>query len=583
MPRIVRFDHFEIDLESAQLRKCGIKVKLREQSFQVLAYLLEHPGRLVTREELRKRLWDTDVFVDFDNNLNIVIARLREALGDSAERPRFIETCPKHGYRFIAEVKPLPVTEVSLRRSRTRLVVLPLANFSKDPSQDYIADALTDSIIASLASLAPEQLAVIACTTAMHYKGSRKDVAHIARELNVDYVVEGGICPVGDHVSVNIQLIQASDQTHLFARKYDVATGDVFKLNDSIVLSLAGNVPCTANRAHLTSIGPASASKHTDDPMALSEYVQGRKLMDLPTSQSLSIAKEHLEKAIARDSEFAPAYDALAEAYWYLGYFGYMRPRDAFAAGIVHAVRAIEIDNSRAETHALLGQFHKIAEYNWNEVQREMTLALRLDPASPLVRMRHAVSGLMPHGRVDEAARELEHVLEVDPLSVWARLWLGIMLLLGRHFERALVEGCKFLELYPFAGLAYFVIANCHRYLGKVEDSIACQRKAAELSNDSASMLGWLGLTLASVGQQDEARAILQQLDERRVHSYVPSSSLAWIYLGLHELDDAFEWMNRAVEDCDQFMMPIKTYAFLDPIRDDPRFAELLRKMNLAN
>lgn len=183
MPRIVQFDGFEIDLESSQLRKCGAKVKLREQSFQVLACLLEHPGCLVTREELRRRLWGSDVFVDFDNNLNIVIARLREALGDNAEQPQFIETCPKHGYRFIAEVERAPTTKASLFRSRARLMVLPLANFSDDSSQDYIADALTDSIIATLASVAPEQLAVIACTTAMHYKGSRKDVASIRSRI----------------------------------------------------------------------------------------------------------------------------------------------------------------------------------------------------------------------------------------------------------------------------------------------------------------------------------------------------------------------------------------------------------------
>lgn len=381
-----------------------------------------------------------------------------------------------------------------------------------------------------------------------------------------------------------MQLIQASDQTHLCAKKYEVALGDAFKLHDQIVLCLAANIPSIADRVRSGHIGPASASKlATDNFMALNEYVHGRKFMDLPTAQSLAVARKHLEAAIARDPDFAAAYDALAEVYWHLGYFGYMRPRDAFAAGILHAIRAIEIDSSRAETHALLGQLHKIAEYNWKEVDREMSLALHLDPVSPVVRLRYAVSSLMPHGLVDEAGEELERVVEVDPLSVWSRLWLGIMLLLGRHFDRALLEGRRFLDLHPNSVQAYFVLASSQRYIGDLEDSIACQRKAVELSNDSASMLGWLGLTLASVGQKDEAHSILQRLHEQRVHSYVPASSLAWIYLGLHELDAGFEWMSRAVDDCDQFMMPIKTYAFLDPIRNDQRFTELLRKMNLAH
>jgi Tfp pilus assembly protein PilF len=315
--------------------------------------------------------------------------------------------------------------------------------------------------------------------------------------------------------------------------------------------------------------------------VAYNEYIQGRHHMGKLTPESLAEGKQHLEKAIARDPEFALAYDTMAELHWYMGYLGFMRPRDAFSTGIIHALRAIEIDNTRAETHALLGQFHKTVEYNWIEVQREMALALRLDPNSPLVRMRYAVSGLMPHGRLKEAVAELERALEFDPLSVLARFWLGIVLLLGRRFERALEESRKLIDLDPTNFRGHFVAAVCHRAWGKFEAAIAAQRKAVAFSGNSAFNLGWLGLTLAAGGQTDEALDVLERLHRMATTGYVPPTSFAWVHLGLKEIDAAFEWMNRAVEECDQFMMPIKSYAFFDPIRSDARFAALLRKMNL--
>ncbi len=581
--KVLRFEDYEVDLSAGQLHKGGVRICLREQSFQVLASLLEHPGQVVTREELRQQLWPEDVFVDFDNNLNTAIGRLREALGDSAEHPRFIETLPKHGYRFIASVFEPPRAPEPEGAQRARLVVLPFVNLSGDPAQEYFSDAMTDEIITELAGLAPEQLAVIARTTAMHYKGSHKDVARVGRELGVDYVVEGGVRRAGDRLQINMQLIQVSDQTHLFARRYDAPVRDIFNMQGRVALDVADRIGATPVPDDIragVATGKLVGRKPTEDLVAYNEYIQGRHHMDKGTTEGFAKGKQHLEKAIARDPEFALAYDALAEIYWYWGYFGLMRPRDAFSAGIVHALRAIEIDNTRAETHALLGQFHKTVEYNWPEVQREMGLALRLDPNSPIVRMRYAVSGLMPHGRLEEAVEELELALERNPLSVLARFWLGIMLVLSRRGERAMEESRKLLDLNPTYWGGHFIIAVCYRFQGRFEEAIASHRKAVDLF-DSAAMLGWLGLTLAASGQTSQARDVLQRLHRMAATGYVPPSSFAWVHLGLKEIDAAFDWLNRAVEECDQYMMPIKSYAFFDPIRADPRFATLLRKMNL--
>ena len=582
MPNVVHFDRFEVDLDAGQLRKRGIRINLREQSFQVLASLLEHPGRVVTREELRQRLWHDDVFVDFDNNLNIVVARLREALNDSADRPRFIETLPKRGYRFLLPVTLLPLAENAAPVRRRKLVVLPFMNLSGDAQRDYFGDALTEEMITALASFAPERLAVIARTTAMHYKGTNKDAAHIGRELAVDYIVEGAVTCTDGRASINAQLIDATDQTHLFARKYEIDASEALKMPLRVAQDLVAHIPGLSEESGSTTTRTGeSPVKPIKNAGAYREYLEGRRLLDSARPGSVDMARQHLERAVALDPEFADAYDGLAESYWYQGYLGFMPPRQAFSAGIMHAVRALEIDNKRAETHALLGQFHKIAEYNWREVDREMHLALRLNANSPVVRTRYAISGLMPHGRVREAAEELERVLEIDPLCLLARGWLGIMFVLGRCFERGIEQGQVLLELDSNNFVGHFVLGICLAYQRKFDDALEAHRKAIELSGATCGTAGWLGLTLALAGRTAEARELLTRLEHRRASAYVPATNLAWIHLGLGEIDDAFKWMSRAVEDCDQFMMPIKTYGFLDHLRSDPRYAILLRNMNL--
>jgi TolB-like protein len=290
-PRIVRFGNYEVDLDSGHLRKRGVKLRLRDQSFEVLAILLEHPGEVVTREDLRRRLWPEDVFVDFDGNLNTAMARLREALNDSAERPRFIETLPRRGYRFIASL-----SERSARRPR--LLVLPFANLSGDSANEHIADAMTEEIITELASLAPEHLAVIARTTAMHYKGSQKEIAGIGRELAVDYVVEGSVRPAGGRIGMAVQLIQVTDQTHLWSKRFDASADEIFRVRSAVADGICAHLGITPARA---------AKKPTQDLAAYNLYLEGRYHLHSRTPGEMAKAKPLLEEAVARDPQFALA------------------------------------------------------------------------------------------------------------------------------------------------------------------------------------------------------------------------------------------------------------------------------------
>lgn len=581
--KVFRFGEFEVDLPAGRLFRQGVRVPLRDQLFQVLSMLLERAGDVVTREELQKRLWPGDVVVDFELNLNTIVARLREALGDSAEDPRYIETLPKRGYRFLAPVSEGAASEL-VRRHRTRLLVLPFSNTGGDPSEEYFSDAMTDEIITALCRVAPDRLAVIARTTAMQYKKSEKGVARIGRELGVDYIVEGGARRGEDRVTVNVQLIETAGQTHIFARKYETGSGDIFGVVDRAASEIGDSLGLAAAAEDQSGDAPAGgpvSKRPTEDPAAYNDYIQARYDLSKGSAEGFAGARRHLESAIARDPRFALAYDAMAEIDWLLGYMGFVSPRKAYSAGIVQALRAIEIDKGRAETHALLGEFHKTLEYNWPEVRREMTLALRLDPASPLVRWRHAVSDLMPHGRLEEAIAEIERAIESDPLSLLMQGWLGVMLVLAHKWDRALDQAHLLLQLYPSTFWGHFIFGVTYREKRMLDEAVSALRTALEVSGGMPGLIGWLGLTLGLNGSAAEARSLLDRLHGKAAQGYVPPSSFAWIHLGLGETEDAFQWLDRAVDECDQYMMPIKSYSFFDPLRADPRFQALVRKMNL--
>jgi len=582
----LRFDCFEVDLAAGRLLKHGIRIHLREQSFRVLEQLLAHPGDVVTREDLRRQLWSSDVFVDFENNLNAAVARLREALGDSADHPRFIETLPKRGYRFIAPVTRPASVPAAAPPKRVRLLVLPFVNASGDPAQEFVSDTMTDDVITELAALAPDNLAVIARTTAMRYKGGGKDVSEIGRDLKADYVVEGAVRRAEGRVNVNVQVVRSGDQEHVFARRYDEASADMFALQGRIAREIADRVGAEAGIQVIRdrAIGGHRVTRMpTADVTAYNDYVQGLFHLDHMTADSSdhSKAKLHLERALARDPDFALAHEAMVQVYWILGYTGLMPPKDAFAAGILHAVRALAIDNTRAEVHALIAQYHKQLGYDWPVIERELTRALALDPASPLVRMLHAVGLLMPQGRLGDAIAELDLALERDPLSYQLHYWRTIMLILDRQADRVITQARLLIELDPEAAPGWWLLGVALTRTGRFEEGLAAVRKAVELSGAAAWSTGWLGLVLGLGGRTDEAAAVLERLETMSRTAYVAPASFAWVYLGLKDLDRAFEWLDRAVDAHDQLMMPIKSYVFFDPIRDDPRFQALLRKMRL--
>jgi TolB-like protein/Flp pilus assembly protein TadD len=467
-------------------------------------------------------------------------------------------------------------------------VVLPFLNLGGDPAQEYFSDAMTDEIITALAAIAPEELAVIARTTAMRYKDSRKDVARIGRELGVDYVVEAGVRRSEDRLSINVQLIRAADQTHLFAHRYDAQMSDIFSLHREIAQAITLHVPAIAGalREGVT-LRTDVRRKPTEDLAAYNEYIKGRWEMWKMTAEGTAEARRHFEAALAHDPEFALACNALAELYWYLGLLGYALSRETDLLGRSYALRALEVDSTSAETHAVLSFYpskrdhpEEIDYYDWSQIQREVARARELDSTLRLVRLRYAmVQAILGH--VDEATAELERALESDPLSFDVRCWLIMMLFLGRHLDRALAEAFRIRDLEPEHYLPYYQLGYVYLGMKRFDESAAAFRKAVEGSCELPLMLGLLGLAEGWRGNNTKAQAVLGRLRALANQRYVSPMCFVWAHLGLGAIDEAFRALERAVDAPDRMIEPIKTYPFLDPLRADPRFASLLRKMNL--
>jgi TolB-like protein/DNA-binding winged helix-turn-helix (wHTH) protein/predicted Zn-dependent protease len=565
----IRFGDFGVDPATGRLYRRGVRIPIRGKSLELLLALIERPGQVVTREQLRRRLWPGDVFVDFDNNLNTAAARLREALHDPAARPKFVETVPRRGYRFIGRVDSPPAEPAG---RPIRLVVLPLLNLCGDPAQDYLCESLTEEIIFELATLAPRDLAVIARTTAMCFRSSTLDIARIGQTLNVEYAVESSLRLNGDSARLIVQLIRTADQMHVWSHAYDASLSDLLSLKSAAARDIAreAGVP-----------PPTTGATPARDPVAYQRYLQGRFQLNKLTRDGLLRAGPLFEEAIARDPEFALAHDALSELIWWQGFLALTSPKEAFAKGVWPALRALEIDPNLAETHALLGMYLKETDYNWAEVQREMARALELNPSSPLVRFRYALSGLMPHGHLREAAAELERALELDPLSVNVRMWLAEMLHLARENGRAAEQIRLVIEMDPEFCWGHMTLGQIQLGQQRIAEAVATLHRAASLSGGHPIVVGWLGLALAHAGLAAEARALLESLRQAATGAYIPPTSLAWIHLGLNETSAAFEYMFEAVEQRDPILIPLKSYWFFDPLRQDARYAALLSKLHL--
>jgi serine/threonine-protein kinase len=459
-------------------------------------------------------------------------------------------------------------------RERPSVAVLPFANMSGASGDDYLCEGLAEEIINALTRI--PGLRVIARTSAFAVGRMGLDVREAGARLDVGSVLEGSVRRAGSRVRVTAQLIDTSDGGHLWSERFDRELTDVLVLEDEIAAAIAARLRVELER------DDRGRRPRPVDVEAHGLYLEGRHHFARGTPEAFARAKACFERAIERDPEFALAFDALAELYWYLGFFGNMPPRDAFSQSTWHALHALELDDTLAETHALLGMLRKELDYNWPEVDRELRRALELSPQSPLVRLRYAISGLLPHGRMAEAAAEVEAMLRHDPLSVFARWWAAIMAFLGRHPDRMAEEGRHMIELDPAQFFGHWALGMARLEAGAPGEAIAPLQKAHDLSGGIPFTLGFLAYGYGRAGRPGDARERLEQARRMAAEAYVPPSTFALGYVGLDEWDATFDWWNRAIELRDPLIMAVKSYSFFDPVRADPRYHAMLRRMNLV-
>lgn len=564
--KTVRFDVFEVDLQGGELRKQGVKVKLQEQPFQILQMLLERPGEVVTRENLQKRIWPADTFVDFEQGLYNAAKKLREALGDTAEAPRYVETLPRRGYRFIG-------TLAGPQRIES-LAVLPLENLSGDPEEEYFADGMTEALITSLAKVGA--LRVISRTSAMRYKKSDKSLPQIAQELNVEAVVEGTVLRSGKRLRVSAQLVQATTDTHLWAESYDRDLRDVLALHSELARAIANEIQVKLTPVDHARFGEARPI----NPEAYEAYLKGRYHWNRRTAEGFAKAVQYFQQAIAKDPAYAAAYSGLADCFSTLGVLCVVSPNDGCGKGKALAQRALELDPGLAEAHVSLALSTMWYDHDFVVAEREFERSIELNPRYATGRAWFGMC-LAMMGRFEEAYTELKRAIRLEPHSAGIHFISGFGHFFMRRHDQSIKHYENAIELDPGRAQAHAGLGYAYLCKSTHEPAITSLRKAVELSPGVSRYLACLGEGCAAAGQLDEAQGILKQLNEiSKQGKYVTPYLVGRIYAAMGQKDEAFHWLETAYQERAAWMACLKTDPRLDDLRSDPRFQDLLRRMN---
>jgi TolB-like protein/Tfp pilus assembly protein PilF len=565
-PHVVRFGAYKVDLRAGELRKQGLRIRLPEQPFQVLAILLEHPGEVITRENLQKRLWPDGTFVDFEQGLNAAVKRLREALSDSAENPHFIETLARRGYRFIGSPAISPGRIESL-------AVLPLENLSRDPEQEYFAEGMTEALINSLAKIGA--LRVVSRTTAMHYKGVHRPLRELAQELHVDGIVEGTVQRSGERLRISAQLLHAPTDTHLWAEIYDRDLRDVLALQSEVAQAIAREI-----RIKLTPVDQARfAEARPVVPEAYEAYLKGLYHWNKRNKEDLKKGIHWFQQAIAKDPTYPAAHLGLADCLSVLGWLGFVVPEEGCGRAKGLLLKALEMDRGSGEAHASLGFATMLYDYDFESAERAFERSIELNPRYA---MAHHWFGLYLAlmGRFEEGYTELKRAVRLDPHSLMIRVTLGFVYWCWRRYDQAIEQFERALEID-----SDFITAHCNMGFTYVEQlkydrAIAAGQKAVELSQSAPTFVALLGDEYAVAGHLLEARKTLEQLQELSKQQYVTSYVVARIYAALGETDEALRWLETAYQERAAWMVALKIDPRFDNLRSDPRFQDLMLRMN---
>ncbi len=630
------FGVFELDRRAGELRKRGLRVRLQQQPFQVLETLLEHAGQVVTREELQRTLWPADTFVDFDHGLNKAINKIREALGDSAESPRFVETIARRGYRFVADVRvgdaaparspqvatqPDPAADardpldlagtlgmpprlpprrawalsalvlfvllasIAAWKSRSgnraspvirSLAVLPLESLSSDASQDYFADGMTDELISDLGQI--RALRVISRTSVMAYKHTRKSLPQIARELNVDAVVEGTVLRSGDQVRITAQLIEGSADRHVWSQSYQGELRDTLALQNSVARAIADQIRINLDpqeQAALTNVKVVNA-------VAYESYLKGRYFWNKRTADGLKAALAYFNQAIEEDPQYARAYSGLADTYALLGDWQYavMTPKEALPKAKAAAIKALDLDSSLGEAHNSLAFCLDGFDWDFDLAGKEFRRAIELNPGYATAHHWYAWH-LALLRRFDLAIAEMRKAENLDPLSLVINADLAELLSLAHAYDESIRQSRKTIEMDPNFGLAHNHLGQAYLQEHKNDEAIAELQQAVKLSGGAATCIANLARAYVASGKRGEAVTLLNELTKRSNPGHSYASEIAVIYAALGDSDHAMSWLQAGYDD--RFNPGVLLRPGFDSLRSDPRFQDLERRIGFPH
>jgi TolB-like protein/DNA-binding winged helix-turn-helix (wHTH) protein len=613
---LIRFGLFEVDLRSGELRRKGFRVKLQEQPIQILLAILERPGEVVTRDALRAKLWPADTFVDFEHGLNAAVKRLRDALGDTAENPRYIETLPRRGYRFIATTVPdaiqpnriqstpkhwgwlvacaalgavfavLFVQDAGGLRSRFlfrsaaqapihSLAVLPLTNLSGDPEQEYFSDGMTEMLTDNLSRIGA--LRVISRTSAMRYKATKKSLAEIARELNVDGVIEGSVLRSGNRVRITTELIDARSDEHLWGQTYERDLSDVLLLQSAVAEAVAERVhvrltPEEESRAHSTL---------TVNPDAYEAYLKGRFYGSdaTGTHAALRNAQGYYEDAIRKDPRFALAYAGLADCFLDQGTYRLVPPQDAYRRASAAIQKALELDQALSEAHGSRGYLDWQFAWDWQAAEREFRYAVEQNPNS-IDGHESLVWFLAWSGRREEALAEVEKMRRLDAAYPFTPLQESGIYYHQRDYKSLVGASAKSLAGYPNAWQNHYFLAVGYEGSGQLGRAIPEYQRAVELSEADTDTIAGLAHAYSAAGRKNDAEKMLYELEKQSKAGYVSPYMIATIHAGLGNKDKAFEFLEEAYkEKSPDVAYFLRADLRIDALRSDPRFQNLLGRM----
>jgi TolB-like protein/DNA-binding winged helix-turn-helix (wHTH) protein/tetratricopeptide (TPR) repeat protein len=615
----IRFGLFEFDPHSGELRKQGLKIRLQGQPVEILAMLLARPGELVTREELQKKLWPEHTFVDFDPSLNAAVKRLRSALGDSAETPRFIETLTRQGYRFLAPVdaQPSAPVEVPVALSPRRpfrlhrsflqfavvavpvvalgvtlfsrkvvdsvyhdrsleridsLLVLPLKNLTGDPEQDYFADGMTDALNARLAGVSA--LRVISQTSSLVYRGTHKPLSRIASEVNVNGIVEGSVLRSGDRIRINVQLVQPVTERRIWGQTYERDVRDILTLQSEVTQAIVNEIQAKLTPREKERL----ANVHASNPEAHVAYAKGRFFWNKRTEEGLRMAVDYFGQAIAQDPAYALAYVGLADSWVSRAWYAYLPPKEAFPHAREAIAKALELDPDLGDAHTTLAFINLYYEWDWAAADREFLRAIELNPNYANAHHWYG-EYLSLVGRHDAAIREAERARELDPLSSIINTWVGSRYFFARRYDTAVEQYRNVVELDPGFVPAHLALGQAYVQKQMFPEAIRELDKAVDLSGASPVYLASLAHAYGVTGRKRDTSRVIDQLKKLAGRRYVASFDMALAWLGLGDYDRTLASLETAVEDRSPRLLFLSVEPRFDTLRSSARFQALLRRV----